>query len=66
MNRAESLRLHAEIMAVIDRKRAEANDPNLGAAIERFLIDSHCREVERDIFDNPGAMEPWLVRRRSE
>jgi hypothetical protein len=52
------------VLALIERKRAESGDPTLGAAIERLVIDSQFREVEREVLDNPGAIEPWLVRRR--
>jgi hypothetical protein len=36
----------------------------LGEGIERLVIDSQFRDVEREVLDNPGAIEPWLVRRR--
>ena len=52
------------VLSLIERKRAETGEATLGAAIERLVIDSQFREVEREVLDNPGAIEPWLVRRR--
>jgi hypothetical protein len=52
------------ILALIDTKRRECGDPSLGAAIERVVLDSQFRELEDDIFEDPGAIEPWLIRRR--
>ena len=65
-NTSDRMKLAAEILALIDRKRAEAGDPNLGSAIERVLLDAQIREIEQDIFEDPGAIEPMLVRRRAE
>ena len=53
-----------ELLASIENKRAQAGDPNLGAAMEHAVIAGHLRELEADILNDPGAMEPWLVRRR--
>ena len=64
-NTSDRMKLAAEILALIDRKRAEAGDPNLGSAIERALLDAQIQEIEQDIFADPGAIEPMLVRRRS-
>ena len=52
------------ILALIDRKRQESGDLSLGSAIERVVIDSQFRDLEDDIFQDPGAIEPWLIRRR--
>ncbi len=61
---AERLELYGAILALIDCKRAETGDETLGEAIERLVIDSQFKELEREILDNPGAIEPWLIRWR--
>jgi hypothetical protein len=58
------LQLCEAILSLIDRKRAETGDEYLGAAIERVVVESQFQELEREILDNPGAIEPWLIRRR--
>ncbi|HEY1203247.1 MAG: hypothetical protein ABSH46_19060 [Bryobacteraceae bacterium] len=52
------------VLSLIERKRVETGDATLGEGIERLVIDSQFRDVEREVLDNPGAIEPWLVRRR--
>ncbi len=52
------------VLSLIERKRDETGDATLGAAIERIVIDSQFHEVELEVLDNPGAIEPWLARRR--
>ena len=63
---ADRLALCEAILSLIERKRAETGDESLGAAIERVVIDSQFKDLENEIFDNPGAIEPWLIRRRRE
>ncbi len=63
-NTVHHIELCAAILSLIERKRAESGDATLGTAIERLVIDSQFREVEREVLDNPGAIEPWLTRRR--
>lgn len=65
-NTAERLRLCEEILELIARRREETGDPGLGLAIERVVLDSHFRELEQDILEHPGAIEPWLTRRRGD
>jgi hypothetical protein len=60
----DRLTLCESIMELIERKRLETGDEYLGAAIERVVIDTQFQELEREILDNPGAIEPWLIRRR--
>ena len=60
------LELFEAILSLIEQKRAESGDPYLGEAIERALLDSQFGELERDILERPGAIEPWLIRRRGE
>lgn len=64
-NTANRIRLCEDILAIIDRRRRETGDPCLGSAIERLILDTQFRELEQDIFDHPGAIEPWLIRRRA-
>ena len=61
---AERLRLYEAILALIDEKRSDTGDMSLGESIERVVIESQFRELEREIFDNPGPIEPWLIRLR--
>lgn len=65
-NAALQLKLCQEILAVIERHRAESGDATLGAGIERLILDTQFQELEREILDNPGAFEPWLIRRRPD
>ena len=61
---AERLRLYEAILALIDEKRADTGDMSLGDSIERVVIETQFRELEKEIFDNPGPIEPWLIRLR--
>jgi hypothetical protein len=61
---ADRMELCGAILALIEGKRAETGDESLGASIERVVLDSQFQELEGDILDNPGALEPWLIRRR--
>ncbi len=63
-NTADRLELCEAILDLIERKRAETGDPFLGAAIEKVVVDSQFQELESEILDNPGPIEPWLIRRR--
>jgi hypothetical protein len=65
-NAADRLALGEAILALIEKKRAETGDESLGAAIERAILDAQVRDLEKDILEDPGAIEPWLVRRRRE
>ena len=63
-NAVDRLKLAGAVLALIEQKRAETGDESLGAGIERFVLDSQFQELEAEILENPGAIEPWLVRRR--
>jgi hypothetical protein len=63
-NMIDRLTLCESIMELIERKRLETGDEYLGAAIERVVLDTQFQELEREILNNPGAIEPWLIRRR--
>jgi hypothetical protein len=64
-NTQHRLALCEEILELIERKRTETGDQFLGSAIERVVLDAQIRELEEDIFEDPGAFEPWLIRRRN-
>jgi hypothetical protein len=61
---ADRLRLYEAILALIDQKRVDTGDMSLGDSIERVVIESQFRDLEREIFENPGPIEPWLIRLR--
>ena len=63
-NANNSMRLCEAVLALIEQYRAETGDESLGANIERVVIDSQFQELEQEILENPGAIEPWLIRRR--
>jgi hypothetical protein len=58
------LNLRAELMMMIDRYRIELGNPDLGTAIERAILEANWRELDRDIAEDPGALECELVRLR--
>jgi hypothetical protein len=63
-NAVERLKLYEAIMALIESARAETRDQSLGVNIEEVILQAQIRELETDIMENPGAIEPWLIRRR--
>lgn len=65
-NAADRMKLCEAVLALIEQRRAETGDETLGAAIERVVLDMQFQELEADILEDPGAIEPWLVRRRRE
>ncbi|HUB80933.1 MAG TPA: hypothetical protein VMB03_19140 [Bryobacteraceae bacterium] len=58
------MELSEAILALIEKKRIQTGDETLGADIERAIIEGQFTELENEILENPGAIEPWLVRRR--
>ncbi len=62
---ADRMELCEAILALIERKRAQTGDPTIGETVERVILDTQFQEIESDILENPGAFEPWLIRRRS-
>jgi hypothetical protein len=64
-NTKARLELCGAILSLIEQKRAESGDEFLGTSIERAVLQSQFQELERDILEDPGAIEPWLIRRRS-
>jgi hypothetical protein len=65
-NSVDRLRLCEAILEVIEQKRLETGDETLGAPIEGFVLDLQFKELEAEILENPGAIEPWLIRRRRD
>lgn len=65
-NTVNRMKLSEAILALIEQKRAETGDASLGVDVERFLIDAQFQELETEILQNPGAFEPWLIRRRRD
>jgi hypothetical protein len=63
-NTANRLKLYEAILALIEQMRAESGDESLGDSIERVVVDTQFRELEREILEDPGPIEPWLIRRR--
>jgi hypothetical protein len=63
-NAVDRLKLAEAVLALIEQKRGETGDEYLGAAIERVVLDGQFRELEAEILENPGAIEPWLIRRQ--
>jgi hypothetical protein len=57
----DRLELCEAILALIERKRLDTGDAALGEAIERVVIDAQFRDLETDIYNDPGAFEPLLV-----
>jgi hypothetical protein len=65
-NAKDRLELCEAVIELIEARRTATGDPDLGAAIERVVLDQQFQELEAEILDNPGAIEPWLVRRRRD
>ena len=63
-NAVDRMKLAEAVLALIEQKRVETGDELLGAAIERAVLDTQFQELEAEILENPGAIEPWLIRRR--
>jgi hypothetical protein len=62
---ADRMELCEAILALIEKKRAQTGDPTMGEAVERVILDTQFREIEGEILEDPGAFEPWLIRRRT-
>ena len=63
-NTKNRMELSEAILALIEKQRIQTGDQTLGAEIEQVIIESQFQELEHEILENPGAIEPWLVRRR--
>lgn len=60
----DRIELSEAILDLIEKKRAQTCDETLGAAIEKVIVEGQFHDLEEEILENPGAIEPWLVRRR--
>ena len=65
-NAVDRLKLAEAVLALIEQRRTETGDESLGSDIERVVLETQFRELETEILENPGAIEPWLIRRRPE
>ena len=63
-NTKNRMELSEAILALIEKQRIQTGDETLGAEIEQVIIESQFHELEHEILENPGAIEPWLIRRR--
>ena len=63
-NTKNRMELSEAILALIEKQRIQTGDETLGAEIEQVIIESQFQELEHEILENPGAIEPWLIRRR--
>jgi hypothetical protein len=60
----DRLKLYEAILDLIEKKRAETGDPSLAESVESVILESQIKALEQEILETPGALEPWLVRRR--
>jgi hypothetical protein len=60
----DRVKLYEAILDLIEKKRAETGDPALAESIEEAIVENQLRDLEQEILEKPGALEPWLVRRR--
>ena len=61
----DRLALYEAILALIEQKRDGDWRRSTGQrGGKRAVVDSQVKELESEIFENPGAIEPWLIRRR--
>jgi hypothetical protein len=49
------------LFEVLERRRRESGDPNLGSGLEHELVARELRELESDILADPGALQRLLV-----
>lgn len=64
MSTKERLNTCADLLAAIDLNRERTGDQGLATSIEHSIIERELRELERDILEDPGALESQLVRVR--
>ena len=61
----DRMELCEAILGLIEKKRVQTGDPTLGETVEQVILESQFRDIETEILENPGAFEPWLMRRRT-
>ena len=54
----------ARMLDKIESTRAESHNPSFGENTERLLIAREIAEIERNILEDPGDLERFLVRVR--
>lgn len=54
----------ASTLDKIEETRTESHNPSFGENTERLLIARELAELERNILDDPGDLERFLVRLR--
>jgi hypothetical protein len=54
----------AAVLDKIDTTRSESRNPGFGENTERLLIAREIAEIERNILEDPGDLERFLVRIR--
>lgn len=60
----ERLARELALIEKIDAVRVESHNPGFGENTERLLVASQIAEIERDILEDPGDLERFLVRVR--
>ena len=49
------------LLALIQVRREETGDPNLGSNIERQLVDRELRELEAQLILDPGPLAKYMA-----
>ena len=49
------------LIALLDNRRNNSNNPHLGSNIERMLIDRELKELENEIIRNPGPLAKLIA-----
>jgi hypothetical protein len=62
LNLATRCRLQVRLLEAIAERRERECDPNIGAAVERRIIDAALTEIERVSFDGAGPRRRKLLR----
>ncbi len=60
----DRLEQSVEVLETLDRRRSDMRTPNLGSDTEWALVEQELKDIERDILEDPGALEKFLVRIR--
>jgi hypothetical protein len=60
---SQRLRDGLDVLETLDERRAETHSPRLGYDTEYEIVDRELREIENNILEDPGALEPFLVRK---
>ena len=56
----QRLRTAASVLELIERRRLETGDSNLGSSIERQLVGRELRELEAEILLSPGPLAKYV------